>query len=575
VLKPKNIATGEPKNVKITWNVRIPMRDGIHLSGTLFQPKGVDHPIPCLFQVTPYIADSYHGLGVYMASHGFSYLMVDCRGRGNSEGVFWTYRGEGPDGHDIVEWIAQQPWCNGQVGMTGGSYSGFNQWVTAAQRPEHLTAIMPLVASHPGVDVPMRNNIGELYSLQWLMFMAGHTSQGNLFSEWGYWRSLWRDRVVAGEPFASLPFELGQDQANLREWIDHTEQDDYWDSMVPTAEQYAELTLPVLTVTGHYDDDQQGALEYYKRSLLHACAEFAANHFLIIGPWDHPGAGSPQEKIGGLSFGPASLLNMRGLSVEWFKWRMGIGPCPEFLQKRVAWYVSGAEYWRYAERLEDVTSHCVEWQLHPATGDMRLNNPGMLALNAGASGIAGQYVYDPADVSRADAEVDMDPFDPTDTKLVEARDGKQMVFDTMAFDVPTEISGFFKLDAWLSINQPDTDFQVLIYVIEPDGRSILITNDVMRARYAQSLREATLVESEEPRLYRFDRFWFTSRLVNKGDRLRLIIGPLDLINTQKNYNSARPVSEQTLADAKPVLVQLHTGPDFPSVLHMPCSTVMD
>jgi putative CocE/NonD family hydrolase len=108
------------KNVDFSWGVKIPMGDGIHLNATVYKPKGGD-PTPVIFTLTPYISDSYHARALYFAQHGYAFVLVDCRGRGNSEGEFDPLLNDGPDGYDIVEWLAIQSCCNGSVTMWGGS----------------------------------------------------------------------------------------------------------------------------------------------------------------------------------------------------------------------------------------------------------------------------------------------------------------------------------------------------------------------------------------------------------------------------------------------------------------------
>src|SRR5436190_20192251 len=69
----------------------------------------------------------------------------DVRGMYGSDGDFYPFRTEGPDGYDTVEWAAAQPWSNGAVGMAGRSYSGAAQWMAAAAQPPHLRALFPVV----------------------------------------------------------------------------------------------------------------------------------------------------------------------------------------------------------------------------------------------------------------------------------------------------------------------------------------------------------------------------------------------------------------------------------------------
>jgi putative CocE/NonD family hydrolase len=563
------LTPGDPTAVMLSYDVRIPMRDGIELSATLFRPKGQAAPAPAIFTLTPYLADTFHSAGVFFATHGFPFLVVDCRGRGGSGGDFRPNMGDGVDGHDIVEWVARQDWCNGKVAMGGGSYSGWNQWATAGTRPPHLASIMPRCASCPGVDVPARNNIIDQYGFQWLTYVAGRTLQQNLFSDHLFWAELWKERFVAGKAYSSLPYELGRADPHLLEWIAHPEQDAHWDSCAPTPADYAGMMHPVLTVTGAYDDNQYGTFAYYRHAMAHGSPALRDRLYLVIGPWDHYGVGAPQPKVGGVEFGPASLIDFRSLSVEWYRWTMADGPRPAFLKDRVSWYVAGREQWRHAASLEAVTAHCVALHLGSGGAVNRLATPGRLSEAADAAPGADSYVYDPRDTSIAELEASLPFLDPAETRLVEAQDGKQLVYETAPFNADTEISGFFRLDAWLSIDQPDTDFRVLVQLVAPDGGCILLANDTMRARYREGLRSAALIETDAPLLYRFDGFGFISRLARAGDRLRLVVGPYNSIYIQRNFNGGGVVSNETIADARPVAVTLLSGGAHQSVLWMP------
>src|SRR5256885_16563172 len=116
------------------------------------------------------------------------------------------------------------------------------------------------------------------------------------------------------------------------------------------------MSVPILTITGHYDGDQPGAFTFYKRHMLYGAAEAKANHYLIIGPWDHAGTRTPKAEVGGLKFGQASLLDLNKLHTEWYDWAMKGGAKPEFLKKRVSYYLVGAEEWKYADSLESISN---------------------------------------------------------------------------------------------------------------------------------------------------------------------------------------------------------------------------
>ena len=90
-------AAQEPKDIDLIWAVKIPMRDGVKLNGTVYKPKPQAEPLPVVFTFTPYISDTYHERAMYFARNGYVYVLVDVRGRGNSKGKFEPFVNEGRD----------------------------------------------------------------------------------------------------------------------------------------------------------------------------------------------------------------------------------------------------------------------------------------------------------------------------------------------------------------------------------------------------------------------------------------------------------------------------------------------
>lgn len=552
------------------WGVKIPLRDGVQLSATLYLPRYYPTPGPAIFILTPYIAQTYHEVGVSFAAHGYPFLAVDSRGRGNSEGHFRPCSSEAQDGHDVVEWLAAQSYCNGKVAMCGGSYSGLAQWATAKEFPPHLATVVPVAALYMGFDVPIRSNMMGPYWMRWLTLVSGRTSQDKIF--WNnekFWAARFREWFESGVALAELDIQLGNPSATFQEWLQHPHEDAYWDRYNPTSEQYSRIDLPILTITGSYDSDQPGALNHYREHLKHASSTARARHYLVIGPWDHDGTRVPQLKFAGLDVGLASLVDLRKLHRQWYAWTMQGGAKPEFLQGRVAYYVMGADRWRYCDTLDAITSRTVPYYLS-STGDATdVFRSGLISNEALSKGAPDCYVYDPRDVSAAEIETTMDPENVVDQRMTHLFNGRQLVYHSAPFEKDVEISGFFRLSAWIAIDQPDTDFRVAVYEIGLDGSAVRLTFDQLRARYRQSFREPKLIRTTDALRYEFDRFTFISRQIKKGHRLRLVIGPIHSIYAQRNHNSGGVVAQETMQDARPVTVTLFHDVEHPCVLHVP------
>ena len=570
-IQPANAAEPEKdaSKIQLTWAVKIPLRDGVKLDAALYRPRSQAHPAPCVFTLTPYIAQSYSDRGIYFAAHGYPFLAIDVRGRGNSEGVFRPMIQEAQDGYDVVEWLAKQPYCDGHVAMWGGSYAGYDQWATAKEMPPHLSTIVPAAAAQAGVDFPMRNNIFYPYEEQWLALVDGHAAQDKLFADMDFWTTRYREWFEAGRSLRDFPQLVGVPQPVLQENLDYPEQGSHWDAYNPTAAQYSKLSLPILTITASYDDDQFGALAYYRQHMQYGNAAAKVQHYLIIGPWDHAGTRTPRVDVGGLKFGDAALLDLPALHTQWYAWTMLQGAKPEFLKKRVAYYVMAADQWRYADSLEAVTAESRPFLLDSSTNADDVYASGRMAPGVSGKGAPDHYVYDPRDVSGAALEAKIDPDSKVDQQLVIARGGKQLVYHSAPFTQDTEVSGFFKLSAWMALDQPDTDFMASVYEILADGSSVQLSGDILRARYRESLRSAKPVPKGEVLRYDFDHFSFMSRKIAKGSRLRLVLGPTNSIYLQKNYNSGGPVADESVKDARTVTVKLYHDAKHPSALFVP------
>jgi putative CocE/NonD family hydrolase len=565
---PSEAALESAAKVDWHWGVRIPLRDGVELSATAYLPAG-QGPRPCIFTLTPYIAQSYHDRGMYFAAHGYPFLAVDVRGRGNSQGEFHPLIQEANDGYDVVEWLAKQPYCNGQVTMWGGSYAGYDQWATAKKRPPHLATIVPVASPVAGVDFPARNNIVLPYIEQWLTLTSGKTSQMNVFGDDALWLGAYRRLVESSEPFRRFDTQVGNPSAVFQEWVNHPDLDGYWDAFNPTASDYAGLTIPILTITGMYDDDQPGALAHYQRYMQAASPEGRARHFLVIGPWDHAGTRTPQAEFGGLKFGPASLVDLPQLHLDWYRYAMEGGPRPEFLKKAVAYYVTGSDQWRYADSLEAVTRQSVPFYLE-STGDGAhdLYSAGSLRRDRVGQGGADHYVYDPNDDSLAEVEARSDPNNLRDMRPFHANAAK-VVYASAPFTADTEVSGFFRFDAYLAIDRPDTDFAVSVFEIGSDGSVTPLSSDVLRARYRESARTPKLVNTRAPLRYEFNHFTFASRLLRQGSRIVLALQAANSIGYERNYNSGGVVADETRNVGQPVTVTLVHDPKHPSALYVP------
>jgi putative CocE/NonD family hydrolase len=557
------------------------MRDNVELNATLYLPKTPDGSLqktPVVFTLTPYISDTYHARGAYFASHGYVFALVDVRGRGNSGGEFEPFANEPRDGHDVVEWLANQPFCDGKVAMWGGSYAGFDQWATAKEFSPHLATIVPAAAAHPGLDYPSYNNIGMTYDVQWFTLTSGHTPQDNLFGDQKFWRSKFLDAYKKHLPFKSLDSFVGNPSGNFQRILKHPTADAYYDAMLPTRDQFEKIALPILTITGQYDGDELGALTYYRDHLAKASPQTRAKHFLVIGPWDHAGTRTPTDEVGGVKFGPGAIVDLNDLHRQWYDWTMKAGPRSAFLKNQIAYYLlapgnSGANgEWKYADNFETLTANPKTFYLDSKNGDANgVFHSGALNEKQPNTG-TDAFVYDPMDLRRGENVEGTDPKEKTAAidqtfALSIGKDG--LVYHTDPLPNETPLVGCPALSLWLSIDTPDVDLECDLYQIQPDGTSIALWSDLRRLRYRDSLREAKLVKPGEIVRCDFNPGLFVARRLMKGSRLRLVVTAVNSISWQKNYGSGEVVAEETAKDAHTCTVQVYHDAEHASAIQLP------
>jgi len=273
--------------MRIERNVRVPMRDGARLAADLFRPDAAG-PLPAVVEYHPYRKDDMsvprNGPHHYFAEHGYVSVRLDVRGTGASEG---TTTDEYPlqeqlDGYDAIEWIARQPWCDGNVAMFGSSYSGFTALQVALHRPPHLKAIVPIYATddrysddchYVGGALRMYYDVG-FYATRMVAWNALPPTSEGLEDDW---ERIWREHLEGSRPY-------------LLTWLAHQADDPYW-RPASVAGQVEKIACPVFLIGGWRDGYPNPPLRLFER--------LRVPRRLLIGPWDHarPDAATPGPRI--------------------------------------------------------------------------------------------------------------------------------------------------------------------------------------------------------------------------------------------------------------------------------------
>ena len=133
------------RGATMVTDVMMPMRDGVRLATNILLPEGKG-PFPVILYRDPYVKEGVtRSKGQGLLDEGYAIVIQDVRGRFKSEGVWDPFRNEARDGHDTLEWVGKQPWCNGKIGLAGGSYLGFTQCINGPSPSKYLAAMHPIV----------------------------------------------------------------------------------------------------------------------------------------------------------------------------------------------------------------------------------------------------------------------------------------------------------------------------------------------------------------------------------------------------------------------------------------------
>ncbi|MFC2164110.1 CocE/NonD family hydrolase [Acidobacteriota bacterium] len=555
------------------FDQKISMRDGIQLSAVMWKPKGAQGSFPAVFVFTPYMAEAGQRDGKFFARNGYVCVYVDVRGRNNSEGEFFPFENHSPDCHDVVEWIASQPWCNGQVAMMGGSYAGLVQWQTIKELPPHLVTIIPNAASFLGFDVPQPNNIYNINYTMWLAVVAGRGPNFSLFGDSEFWHSHYYKLYAEGLPFEKFAEITGINKKFYERWMAHPAYDDFWKSMNAAPEDYQRLNIPVLSTTGYFDGSKAGTLHHYHQHMKYGNEEAKRKHYLIVGPWDHAGTKYPKKKVRGFEFGDnyAIYPDMRQMYLEWFDWIVKGKAKPEFLKKNVSCFMMNGNEWHQVDNIEDLSNAVDRWYLSSEDGMAHdVFNSGFLTTKPADNDQKPDiFAYDPLNIiNREDFMKEAkDPAPYVSQRL--AFGEEKLIYHSPPLREELQIAGYVKVKLHVELNVPDTDLQVVLYEIRPDGTSLYLAQGWIRARYRNSLSKPELVKPGEINVYEFKILDFFARKLKKGSRLRLLVSSVNTPMAQKNYNSGGDVSKESAKDARTAIIKVYHDKSHPSVLELP------
>lgn len=449
-------------DVTIHRNIRVAMRDGVTLATDYYQPQGMG-PGPTVLIRTPYgrrgaIAMPTPLFAERFAERGYHVICQDTRGRFDSAGEFEPFVDEADDGATTIEWIVNQPWSDGQVGMWGASYVGYVQWAAAAHGSPHIKALVPVITQADLNLIADDGQFGLDTIARWLVVLDAMVSP--TMPIWERFRHL-ADVTVQdnkiGAGLAHLPIAqldqlvLGREEPFYQTWMAHDDiADPYWQAIDhrPTV---GAVTAPVHLVAGWHDLFLQGQLDDYL-SLERA----GRAPYLTVGHWGHL---HMENQLVGLQVG-----------LDWFDVQLK-GQGYKLPQKRVRLFVMGADEWR-------------DYDVWPPAGTpttYHLHSDKTLATTpANGQTQPSYYRYDPADPTPNVGGALMSPrAGSVDNRAVEAREDV-LLFTTAPLAEATEVIGQATVTLFVRSSGAFCDFFVRLCDVYPTGESMNVCDGMVR-----------------------------------------------------------------------------------------------
>jgi putative CocE/NonD family hydrolase len=463
----KRIVDNFSNSVRDIEETGIPMPDGTRLSARIWMPEDAEtRPVPAILEYIPYrkrdlTRNRDEPMHRYFAGHGYACLRVDLRGAGESEGLLndeYLQSPELDDALSVIAWIAEQPWCNGRVGMMGKSWGGFNALQVAALQPPALDAIIAVAATDDRYadDIHFMGGCLLNDNLMWSATMLTFNTRppdSEIVGE--RWLDMWKERLEANHPWALT-------------WLEHQRRDAYW-RHGSICENYDAIQVPVYAITGWSDG--------YSNAIPRMMAGLKVPRRGVIGPWAHvyPHDGTPGPAIGFLQDALRwwdRWLKDRDTGIDreplYRVWMQeSVPPAVNYAHRPGRWVAE--ESWP-SSAIENRVLHLHgNGSLEPAKAAPRqlaFRSPASTGIDGGewcGFGLAGELAGDQR-----------------------AEDGRSLTFETAPLDARMEILGAPVAELTLASDKPVAQLAVRLCDVVPDGASTLVTYGVLNLTHRDS-----------------------------------------------------------------------------------------
>lgn len=580
------ISQHQDQPFRLMLHRKVPMRDGVELSADIYLPNPGDGRYPTLLLRTIYHSKDprYVRWAVGFVKAGYAVVLQDCRGRHDSDGTWDPYICEVPDGYDTHEWIGKQPWSNGRIGTFGVSYPGFTQSCPAPDGSKHLQALVPIASQQDNFGHHRSDGLIAWANTVFFPNMIGRTMQGEALAQ------LDLQAIQRRLPLHSVWDDIG-DCAYVRDVVANEAYGHFW-ANYSLRHRYDKVEVPSYFMTGWYDSLLNETIKVFQGWRKHARSPEARRLTkIIIGPWSHQVApwGRPQpgyqvEPDGAFDdavFGPEAQMDIVAEHLRWYDARLKDMKNGMDEEPPLHLFVMGENAWRFESEWPLARTRWTEFYLHADSGLSEAKPTGKEAPD--------RFRYDPNDpVPTWGGSYQMkDLGGPKDRRGIEERKDV-LVYTTPPLDRDVEVTGPVTATIWASSSAVDTDFTASLIDVYPDGRAILLTDGICRARFRKAadgwtpedLRSGKapyerlyepgfkpeMLTPGTPAEFKID-LWSTSNLFRKGHRIRVEISSSNFPRYDRNLNTGGRVGFE--AGGNPADQTVHHDDRMPSRITLP------
>jgi len=484
----------------------VPMRDGVNLVTDVYIKSGNNTPHGSIIIRTPYNKNGPISLiGNIWAQQGWPVIIQDMRGRYASEGEDTVFRNAHTDGPDTLEWIGEQSWSNGKVASFGGSALGICQYFMAGANPPELTCQYIQVAS-PNL---YKHAIYQGGQFRYQLIYIWLKKQGSLH--------------VLSELHERENYSL-----------------EFWTN-VSLEDNWQDINVPAIHIGGWYDCFAQGTIDGFSGYQYQGGVGATGKSKLIMGPWIHGGSKSKQQ--GQLVY-PENCKDTFSEDLFWEMVKEYTMDQPGSYEDwpAVYYYVMGdvdsknapGNEWRSADK----------WPLSCTYSQWFFHENGVLSTNIPSDYDLLTYMYDPSDpVPTIGGQILNIQAGPYDQRSIENR-SDVLIFTSEELIEPYEATGPIKARLYVSSDCPDTDFTVKLTDVYPDGRSMLITDGILRMRNRNGVDHWEFMEPGDIYEVEID-LWSSSYIWNTGHRIRVAVSSSNYPRFLNNPNTKDPMAKNT------------------------------